>query len=663
MSGIGAAAFVEGLQGGIASRDKMDMNRQYKRLLADRADRADWQWDQDQAASKEAYGIEHRDILGEKNYEGWEAASRTKDKDPAMMQMFGWMKNKFGGMFGGGGGLGAEQSEETGATESASYVAPNIVDSPIQRPQQQQQPMMAANGGIVPRQRYADGGEVEDYDQEILLGAGAAHAAKYAKPIARGAAAAGRGAAAVPRALANSKAGPAAAGLAAIGGMQGAAESYQTDTDEYRNMLGMGRERGGDLDEDIADAESMYNRKRPEGYDELVDTVRGQGTTVYDTGKKKGAGDPWHWRNMLGFAKDVVTGGEAGGDVLARTVGTMGKVGEKVSMGMLPGPNEGGIPPQDVATTAIEANLDEPEASSEEVAQGAISEAEEELATNPDYQLLVDQGVRPDELPSMTTSDWADYRSILFERAMAYGKDAKTAMQEVDYATVDTQMRGMVRELDKAVLYLNTGQASAAAMAIRQGFQYFPNGVDVKFGTQTDPKTGQTVIIAMGTDEETGEPTGSPMLITADRLAAIRSQMSDPKAFNTWTKDGHDLQIKVDQLQSQDDYRQGSLDISAYNAQTNRGKTEAAASGAGGMSSSEQRQRSGMFQDMLQESGIMEEGMEDPDMLRDLASAMSIYQQMQPQMNPSTIMAEIMGAYKSEGDVGVVSLLESKRGQ
>lgn len=665
--GIGAASFVEGLQGGIAARDKMDMNKQYKRLLSDKADVADRDWQNVLDVEAGEWATSHGGDMS-----GYKPAARSKNKDPALMQFGGWLKNKFSNLVGG---------QEDAALEVGDFVSPeltNIVDGPTGGipgfEPQEQQPMLAADGGIVPRQRYADGGEVEDYDDEVLAGAAGAYGISQRANLAKGAGAVGRGAAAAARGgrsllgkVAGSKVGGGAAGLAAVGGIQAAAESAQTDTDEYRNMLGVSRERGGDLAEAEADADALYNRSRPEGYDELVEKVRGQGTTVYDTTPKEGVGDPWHWRNMLGFAKEALTGGEAGGDVLARTVGTMGKVGEKVSMGMLDSPSEslqGGIPSKnDAPTAAIGAALDEPEKTSEEVAQAAITDAEQAATENLDYQLLADQGVRPEELPSMNTSDWADYRSHLFQLEIGRGRSAKEAMESVDGATVDMQMKGMMRELDKAMLYLETGQASAASMAIRQGFQYFPNGVEVRFGTQIDPKTGRPVIIAMGTDEETGEPTGTPILITTDRLAAIRNQMSDPKSFNAWTKDGHELQLKVDQLQSQDDYRQGSLEISAYNAQTQRARANSAASGAGGMSLSEQRQRAGVFEDMLRDSRYMEEGMDDPDMLRDLASAMSIYQELQPQMNPNTIMAEIMGAYKSEQDVGVEKLLESKRGR
>ena len=107
-------------------------------------------------------------------------------------------------------------------------------------------------------------------------------------------------------------------------------------------------------------------------------------------------------------------------------------------------------------------------------------------------------------------------------------------------------------------------------MALRQAYQYFPNGVTVKFGTMIDPKTGQPAIMTMGVDEETGEPTGSPMLITTERLTTMMENMQNPDAFRSWTKDGRDLQMEINKLQSIDDYRQGTLDVAAYNAETDR---------------------------------------------------------------------------------------------
>jgi len=318
---------------------------------------------------------------------------------------------------------------------------------------------------------------------------------------------------------------------------------------------------------------------------------------------------------------------------------------------------------RDVPTTpegdAIGASVDNPDVPAEAVAAKATEEAQKESIENLDFKLLVDQGVRPEDLPSMTTSDWAGYRQRMTLAAAKSGMTPVEAHQMVDQRITQTQMVGFQREGQKALLYLQTGQNREAAMALRQAYQYFPNGVTVKFGTVTDPKTGQPAIITMGVDEDTGEPTGSPMLITTERLAAMMEEMSKPGSFRSWTKDGRDLQMQINELQSIDDYRQGSLDIAAYDAETDRiGEL----TGGSGLSASERRQRDTEYSDRMAEAGIMEEGFEDPIVKRSLASAMTIYEQLSG-LDMNTVTHEILAAYQDDPQNGVQRLLESARGQ
>jgi hypothetical protein len=209
------------------------------------------------------------------------------------------------------------------------------------------------------------------------------------------------------------------------------------------------------------------------------------------------------------------------------------------------------------------------------------------------------------------------------------------------------QMKGMMRELDKATLYLGTGQSQEAAMAVRQGFQYFPNGVSVKFGTTVDPTTGQPAIIAMGVDEETGETTGSPMLITAERLSAMRNQMSDPAAFRSWTKDGHDLQLQIAKFEETKASNLATEDIRKYEAETERGKLGK----TGGLKPSDVLARSKFFDESVEMKRIMDE--EGEGVANSLADAMDRVIYEMPSTPPNVVRNEIIKGWTTGREAGV----------
>ena len=307
--------------------------------------------------------------------------------------------------------------------------------------------------------------------------------------------------------------------------------------------------------------------------------------------------------------------------------------------------------PAQAAVTAIDA----PDRSDQQIAQQAMSEGQQAAVENFDYQLLADQGVGPEELPSMNTRDWADHRSNVFEVMMNQGASVEEAYQNMDAATVDTQMKGMAREMDKAAMYLQSGQNQAAALALRQGYQYFPNGVDVKFGTAVDPKTGRPAIITMGYDEETGEPTGQPMLITVDRLNAMRENMTNPAAFRAWTKDGHDLQMKINELQSVEEHRRGTREISGYRAETERMAELASGLPGRGMKLTDRDRRDNIYRQRLEMEAV-----DDPRVQDSLSRAMSQYEQATG-VDTTAAVDEVMEAYNTGDFEGVRELLDSLR--
>lgn len=595
MSGIGAGAFVEGLQGGIASRDAMDRNKQIKQLRAQGIERGKNELAGERGQALTDYMQQGGDQAGFD--EEWGAFQQ--DKDPALLRFGKWIGGKLGGMFGG-------QGEEESAQAQMGIAAPSVE---VGQAPGGMKPTYR-NGGIVSRQRYADGGEVEETDE-----------------MKRQRAQAAQSTAALERRMNGEDA----------GGMRGFAEDVGRSA---ANVFDDTRRSALAGDEDISESFDKLRNSKSAGEaggaftDWAVDSARSAGATT------------------IGLAKDVFVDNPV----------------TQFGLGMLgfDGKADEGIPAAQGATSpeaaAIGASVDNPDAPDEQVAQVAIKEAQEESIKNLDYKLLVDQGVRPEELPSMSTTDWSEYRMKMTMYAMQSGDGLNEAHKMVDDRITNMQMTGFQREGQKAMLYLQTGQNREAAMALRQAYQYFPNGVTVKFGTMTDPKTGQPAIMTMGTDEETGEPTGSPMLITVERLTTMMENMSNPQAFRTWTKDGRDMQLKINELQSIDDYRQGSLDISAANAETNRIDALSGAAG-GGMTAGERRQRDGVYADAMDKSGFMEKGFEEPGTQRSLASAMSLYEQLSGIRDMNTIMNEVMTAYESDPENGVQRLLAKAKGQ
>lgn len=138
----------------------------------------------------------------------------------------------------------------------------------------------------------------------------------------------------------------------------------------------------------------------------------------------------------------------------------------------------------------------------------------------------------PDDMPTMPTKDWEKYRNTVVQARILQGKSAAEAHQEV----TAVQMQGFQRFGMEAAQLLQAGDPAAAARALKAAYQYFPNGADVKFGMQND-RSGQPALIGMGFDEKTGEPTGTPMLINAERMNAMLDNLSDPGKWLAWTKD------------------------------------------------------------------------------------------------------------------------------
>lgn len=614
MSGIGAASFVEGLQGGIAARDTMDRNKQFKQM---RGMEISGRRIQGEANSRELLGKDFDQAAFDEEWGQFETG-----KDPALLRFGKWMGGKMGGMFGGKG-------EESVAAETPGFVSPEIQ----------------------PAGKQASGVTTFGIDE-------------------------------------NKKAGPRGPGFADGGQVYTAEERMKRSYGDYY----LTEEEAANADSELVGYGGVVSEHRPRaGVQGIPTSGGGAGEAWNDV--KRAAGDTHTANAMQGFgeirAEDKARYGAADsayerGDAARQAVGGMGRGVATVAGGLatdlglttaidavkgfvgFDGGGEQAIP-TDTPTTpegaAIGAATNEPEPA-ENVSQRAIETAKEDTIENFDYKLLVDQGVRPEELPSMTTADWTGYRERMTTGAIMRGMEPTEAHQMVDQRITDSQMTGFNREAKKAMLYLQSGQAREASMALRQAYQYFPNGVTVKFGTMPDPKTGQPVIVTIASDEETGEPTGQPMIITVDRLSTMVENMSNPDAFRSWTKDGRDLQMEINKLQSVDDYRQGSLGISQQNADTNRIDALTGGASGGGMTHSQRTASSKLYMTEMKEKGFMEDSdlAENPRMVEGLVGAM-LRLEMGTGLPQGIVVEEVMAAYGEGGDAGaaaVQQLLENQ---
>lgn len=246
------------------------------------------------------------------------------------------------------------------------------------------------------------------------------------------------------------------------------------------------------------------------------------------------------------------------------------------------------------------------------------------------------------DIPSMPVKDWIDYRARSVRDLMLQGKTAQEAHAEV----TKMQQQGFVDYAQQALMHLQSGNANAAATALRAAYQYFPNGTDVRLGAQMG-KDGQPVVVGMGTDEETGEPKGQPMILNSERLALMIENFSNPAAFTAWTKDWRDEQFSREKYeeverpaaQSQARYQDRAGRAALLNAQAN--VVEAAKSGGtGGMRQADYDRAYAQF------AGSQElRALEDEELANRLTDLMArFYLRAGPNVPYPTVIREVMRA-------------------
>lgn len=244
-------------------------------------------------------------------------------------------------------------------------------------------------------------------------------------------------------------------------------------------------------------------------------------------------------RNVAGAA--IVGGGDIVGNWAADAFGPVAQyLGGLFTSGDKPEAASPSAIPDPTDPTAQEKDKGKPDA---EVAKEAVAAGHQAVPGHPqgpdqevDWSKVAQSGVTPDQIPNMGVKDWQQFRRDMLERAIGLGTDPSEAMAQVD----KMQHQGALSNMMQSRFLLEAGDGRGAALAARAAFQYLPNGSDVRFGIYN--QNGQPVLIAMGVDEETGEPVmeGKPMILNTESMSRLIENFKNPEAFRLWKKDALD---------------------------------------------------------------------------------------------------------------------------
>lgn len=285
-------------------------------------------------------------------------------------------------------------------------------------------------------------------------------------------------------------------------------------------------------------------------------------------------------------------------------------------------------------------------------AQPTTTAEEIEATEDPIVDMSQVREIRPEDMPNKGAKEWEEERNFWAAQAIANGEDALAAMEAVD----KKQMRGFSMYAEQAADLLLAGNAPAAANALYAAYQYFPNGVDVRFGIMKGDD-GQPVIIGMGTNEETGESEGKPTVMTAESISVMSENMQKPGAMRAWTKDWREAEQAIREYnevtkveaQANVTYRAKAGDALLMNAQARLKAAMASAAGGGLKQSDYDRAFAAMSGD-LDTMALFEDV--PPDEADYLKSVMAVAYRNSPGNFPR-VSQVIRQAYR-DGGIGAV---------
>lgn len=587
-----AAGFVEGLQGGMKFRADSKRNKKIDRLLDQKGE----------LGAMELWG--QQDQMGRAaEMEGYDLPDFGVSDDPydfSLKSMFGGLANKVKSAFGGkaeqaipelSGRPKPSVSGVTGPDPTAPdpYGGAPKYDPGAANPTTS----FAADGGAI--RRYANGGAVQPrragYYQDPETGVEFVDGVPQGEVPTQGYS--GRGALSVPQKI------------------RGFAE------DIGRNVGGNTRRRmaewapdGMDTSRAIVDAPNATARGHAIRRD-MAEGARGVGQLglglLEDTSVLpiiKGIG------GVLGFGDDPADAP---------------READVTDVPGVPSDQQSAIDAADMGPPAPDKVASQPDKTRTTAAPAAPQAVDTEQPQNIEYANA--PIVNPADMPTMTTKDWVAYRASSVTNMIARG----ATPDEAHEAITSMQHRGFMNHGLQALSLLASGDAPRATMALKAAYQYFPNGVDVKFGMTKD-KAGQPALIAMGQLEGSdGEGTGKPMLLTQERLAALIHNMKDPSAFTAWTKDWRDEQFNRQKHRDTTAINTANAETARMNARANLNRSDASIidamrSGTADMKRTDIDRNLFKFMEVAKDAGFMEEinGEEvTPDMQRFLANMMA----------------------------------------
>lgn len=127
------------------------------------------------------------------------------------------------------------------------------------------------------------------------------------------------------------------------------------------------------------------------------------------------------------------------------------------------------------------------------------------------------------------TRDWKTWEDSILKQAGAMGPEA---LQSAQAHITKTQQDGFTKAATRAMQLMETNP-QGAARALEEAYSNMPdsNSADVTLAPDG-------TVMFQSIDEDTGEPEGEPVSVTAEGIADIIQQMKDPVAWGAAVKEG-----------------------------------------------------------------------------------------------------------------------------
>jgi hypothetical protein len=266
-----------------------------------------------------------------------------------------------------------------------------------------------------------------------------------------------------------------------------------------------------------------------ENYDRTLEQRFGFAEPTADEGEASlGGFAKYAGRRLLGYASDLgnVMSFGAAGNLYRDQQGAIPAEGQephKDASGKTPPPETPPTPDETIAQAAI--------------TDGARMAQEATAASKPPGAIDFSKvDFEPGEMPNMSVPDWVGFRQQAIKSLTARGVPINQAYEQAMKSVSQMQQQNFVDYATQAHAHLMAGDSRAAALAMRAAYQYFPNGSDVEFRVSRG-QDGRPVIAGFGKNEQTGEPVGNPMILSAETLPKFIENFSQPGAWSTWMKD------------------------------------------------------------------------------------------------------------------------------